>query len=106
VRRNAAAMGRYPLDDSTLRNPTSGVIGCCACAASGPDTAVLTRAVTNSRRLMGCPVLRTTQGRMIYHILERQLSCASQQIWPPMSALGSNCDVAVCLRHGSFTPQS
>jgi hypothetical protein len=55
-------MARYPLDDWTLRNPISGVFGCCAREASGHDTAVPTRTAMNSRRLMASPAPRTTSG--------------------------------------------
>jgi hypothetical protein len=42
--------------DILPRNPTTGIAGCCACAASGHAAAAAPpRIVMNLRRLMGCP---------------------------------------------------
>ena len=46
-------MGRYPSADAKLRKPTTGILGCCARAASGHATTVLLKRLMNSRRLMG-----------------------------------------------------
>src|SRR5262249_39854548 len=45
-------MGRYPSVDAKLRNPTTGIAGCCARAASGQAAAALPSATSNSRRPM------------------------------------------------------
>src|SRR5262249_36748263 len=55
--RNAAAMGAYPLDVWPLRNPATGIVGCClraARATCGSKTVAPAppRSVMNSRRLM------------------------------------------------------
>src|SRR5215831_8131411 len=50
--RKAAAMGAYPLDVWPLRNPTTGIGGCCARAASGHAAAAPPSVAKNFRRLM------------------------------------------------------
>jgi len=45
------------LGDLLLRNPTTGIAGCCARAASG-HAAAPPSSVMNSRRLMSPPALR------------------------------------------------
>jgi hypothetical protein len=45
-----------------LRNPITGLVGCCARAVSGHAAAVLPTNVMNSRRLMASPASRTTSG--------------------------------------------
>src|SRR5262245_60524801 len=47
-------MGRYPSSDVLLRNPTTGIVPCCAPAASGHAAAPPT-SVMNSRRLIVAP---------------------------------------------------
>jgi hypothetical protein len=47
-------MGRYPSSDVLLRNPITGIAGCCARAASG-HAAALPSSVMNERRLIGHP---------------------------------------------------
>src|SRR5262249_43517890 len=48
------SMGRYPSSDVLLRNPITGIAGCCARAASG-HTAAPATSVMNSRRLIVAP---------------------------------------------------
>ena len=43
---------------ATLRNPITGIAGCCARAASGHAAAAPPRSVMNSRRCMSAPKLR------------------------------------------------
>ena len=45
-------MARIASGDAPLRNPITGIAGCCARAASGHATAAPPSSVTNSRRLM------------------------------------------------------
>ena len=40
-----------PSGDALLRNPITGIAGCCACAASGQAAAAPPSSVMNSRRL-------------------------------------------------------
>jgi hypothetical protein len=50
-------MGAYPSGDAPCRNPITGIVGCCARAASG-HAAALPSSVMNWRRLtlsMGSP---------------------------------------------------
>src|SRR5262249_22838572 len=51
-------MGRYPSSDVLLRNPTTGIVPCCAPAASGHAAATPT-SVMNSRRFTRSPRRRT-----------------------------------------------
>ena len=44
--------------DPPLTNPTTGIAGCCARAASGQEAAVPPRMMMNSRRLMATPKQR------------------------------------------------
>src|SRR5262249_3623387 len=46
----AAALGAYPLDVWPVRNPTIGIGGCCARAASGHTAAAPPSSVMKSRR--------------------------------------------------------
>jgi hypothetical protein len=59
VEENSAA---HFLRDETPRNPTTGIVACCARAVSGHATAVLLKSLMNSRRLMASPAPRTTSG--------------------------------------------
>src|SRR6516162_2663996 len=90
-------MGRYPSDDPTLRNPTSGMFGCCARAARGHAVAVPTNAM-NSRRLMASPTPRTTSGMQRIALFGlRIVPLVTSKGAVPMSALGQKrtfCDAA------------
>jgi hypothetical protein len=84
-------MARYPLDDWTLRNPISGVFGCCAREAGGHATTVLLKSLMNSRRLMAS--LRPRRGlhrvSKEYHIVKsRIVPFVTPKRAAPMSALG------------------
>src|SRR5262245_47867095 len=48
-------MRAYGSGDALLRNPITGIVACCARAASGHATAAPPSSVMNSRRLMGFP---------------------------------------------------
>ena len=50
-----AARGAEASADAARRNPTTGIAGCCARAASGQETAAPPTTVMNSRRLMCFP---------------------------------------------------
>jgi hypothetical protein len=52
---NASAITAYPSADALLRNPTTGIAGCCALAASGHATAAPPMSVMNSRRFIRSP---------------------------------------------------
>src|SRR6516164_7194263 len=85
----------------------SGTAGCCARAASGHDTAVPSRTVTKSRRLMASPPPRTTSGIKEYHIFDRELcrSFASQRDVANVR-FGSKADIALSPTNVRFTPKS
>src|SRR5262249_39764403 len=73
--RNAVTKNVYPPGDVLLRNPTTGIVGCCARAASG-HVAAPPSSVMNERRLMGTLVrLRAAH----YHAVAEVRRCASQQ---------------------------
>jgi hypothetical protein len=57
---NAATMGTYPSGDAPLRNPITGIAGCCARAASG-HAAAPPSSVMNSRRLTRSPRRRVAE---------------------------------------------
>src|SRR5262245_2519637 len=79
-------MGLYPSSDVLLRNPITGVAGCCARAANG-HAAALPSNVMNSRRLMRALVrLRAAH----YHAVAKERRCASQQKLRANVADGSN----------------
>ena len=54
---NAAAIDAYPSADALLRNPTTGMVDCCARAASGHTAAAPMRSM-NSRQLIRSPCRR------------------------------------------------
>src|SRR5262245_55694644 len=63
-------MGRYPSSDVLLRNPITGIVGCCARAASGHAAAAPPSSVMNSRRLMSNMSLSPPwHGRSVYRAL-------------------------------------
>jgi hypothetical protein len=45
-------MGANPFGDAALRNPTTGIAGCCASVASGHVAAALPSSVMKSRRFI------------------------------------------------------
>ena len=53
--RRAATKAFEALNDEILRNPTTGIADCCACAASSHATAAPLRRLMNSRRRMSAP---------------------------------------------------
>src|SRR5580704_5446181 len=65
-RLNAASRGAKPSGVPSARNPTSGIAGCCACAATGHEAAAPPKSAMKSRRLIAQPLARTTQGMARY----------------------------------------
>jgi len=68
--RNAAANGPYPLGVSLLRNPITGIAGCCPRAASGHVAAAPPSAANNSRRPM-LTVIRPSPARCVEGTIAR-----------------------------------
>jgi hypothetical protein len=50
--RRRLGKGAYPSGDALLRNPITGIAGCCARAVSGNDAAAPPNTNINSRRLI------------------------------------------------------
>jgi len=50
--RNAVTMGAYPSGDAPCRNPITGIVGCCARAASGHAAPAPPSVAKNFRRPM------------------------------------------------------
>src|SRR5436309_10059969 len=89
-------MGPYTPDVSLLRNPITGIAGCCARAASGHVAAAPPRSVMNSRRFIQSPRRR---GRAVLGEFRRQapwrsLGLQPTQIW---SIVGRANRLAWCL---------
>ena len=59
--------------EKLLRNPITGIVGCCARAASGHAAAAPPSSVMNSRRFMA-PLLRPRAAH--YHTVARERCCA------------------------------
>src|SRR5438067_7312647 len=62
------------LADRVLRNPITGIAGCCACATSGHAIAAPPIDLMNSRRCMGCPQMRQSSTSS-----EDEGACASRR---------------------------
>ena len=93
-------MGRYPPDEPTLRNPTSGMFGCCARTASGHATAVLLKNLMNSRRLMASPAPRTKSGiKRLSHFWIENCAVRRTQAGP------QPCPLWVKSRHSTTSDQ-
>src|SRR5215467_15961255 len=63
-------MGAYPSAVPPLRNPITGIAGCCARAASGNATAAPPSAASNSRRPM-VTVIRPSRARRVKETIPR-----------------------------------
>jgi hypothetical protein len=84
----ALTKGTQALCPPKLRNPITGIVGCCAHAASGHATAAPPSSVTNSRRLM--PNMGAPSQVPLAIIAGRNRSAqAVCRIWEPAGGRGS-----------------
>src|SRR6516165_514391 len=86
---NAATFAANFSCDAPCSNPTTGMAGCCARAASGHPAAAPPRNVMNSRRLTGRPL---NQRVLPYHAVGYIVHHG--KFWVPMSALGQKRTLA------------
>src|SRR5262245_59397253 len=99
--RNAATRCAKAFGEPLLRNPITGITGCCARAASGHAAAAPPRSRMNSRRLMGTFVrLRAAH----YHAVAEERRCASQQKLRANVADGSRAAVRATLALSPLCP--
>src|SRR5262245_60173999 len=76
------------------RNPTTGTVGRCACAANGQVTAALPTRLMNSRRLITAPEAWTVMVATPAYIEEGDVR------------FGSKADMCGARAHVRFTPES